>query len=123
MYLRFPPPLRSDHPPHIMALWFPRGLRKASNCRKTIFAAQLPSPEAILKQEEMPSLVGRGHSGGIFEDSLGEGNCESKTAARQLESQFCREASRCLAVPSGFIDIAGCSSTVSREFGGSAKDV
>ena len=32
---------------------------------------------------------------------MGEGNCESKIAARQWGVNFCREASRCLAGPSG----------------------
>ena len=39
--------------------------------------------------------------GGILRDNLGEGNCESKIAARQWGVNFCREASRCLAGPSG----------------------
>ena len=35
--------------------------------------------------------------GGILRDNLGEGNCESKIAARQWGVNFRREASRCLA--------------------------
>ena len=43
----------------------------------------------------------RGNSGGILRDDWGEGNCESKIAARQWESMCCRETFRCLAEPSG----------------------
>ena len=39
--------------------------------------------------------------GGILRSNFGEGNCESKIAARQWRVNFCREASRCLARPSG----------------------
>ena len=41
--------------------------------------------------------------GGILRDNLAEGNCESKIAARQWGVNFCREASRCLAGPSGLV--------------------
>ena len=49
----------------------------------------------------MSSTVGRGNLGGILRDNLGEGKCDSKIAARQWGVNFCREASRCLAGPSG----------------------
>ena len=78
----------------------PRG----KNCRETVFAAQLPhntlTKGAILKEENMSSLVGRGNLGGILRDNLGEGN-ESQHCRETVGSQFCREASRCLAGPSG----------------------
>ena len=47
-------------------------------------AAQLPSPRGqFRKREKNPSLLwGRGNLGGILRDNLGEGNCESKIAAR-----------------------------------------
>ena len=38
---------------------------------------------------------------GIFRDTLGEGNCESKIVARQWGVKPCREASKCLAGPFG----------------------
>ena len=40
--------------------------------------------------------------GGILGDNLGEGNCGSKIVSRQWGDNFCREASRCLAGPSGW---------------------
>ena len=51
--------------------------------------------------KKSPLLWGRGNLGGILRDNLGEVNCESKIAAGQLGVNFCREASRCLAGPSG----------------------
>ena len=41
---------------------------------------------AVLKQEKMSSIVGERHLGGILRDNLGEGNGESKIAARQTVS-------------------------------------
>ena len=57
----------------------------------------------ILKEAKKPSL-GRERQfwRGILRDNLREGNCESKIAARQWGVDFCREASRCLAGPSGW---------------------
>ena len=66
-------------------------------------AAQLPSPRGqFWKRKKCPLLRGRGNLGGILRDNLGEGNWESKIAARQWRVNFCREASRCLARPSGY---------------------
>ena len=42
--------------------------------------------------KKQPLLWGRSNLGGILRDDLGEGNCESKIAARQWEVIFCREA-------------------------------
>ena len=69
-------------------------------------AAQLPSPVgAVLKEKKkrplLSSLVWRSNWGGVVRDNLGEGNCESKIAAREWGVNFCREALRCLAGPSG----------------------
>ena len=51
----------------------------------------------------------RGNFGGILRDNLGEGNCESKIAARQWGVNFRCEASRCLAGPSGWkVKWGGC---------------
>ena len=60
-------------------------------------------PDALCttKRKKCPLLWGRGNLGGILGDNLGEGNCESKIAARQWGVNFCCEASRCLAGPSG----------------------
>ena len=70
----------------------PRG----KNCRETSFAAQLPRNYPHrgddLKEDKTSSLVGRGKLGGILRVNLGEGNCESKIAARQWGVNFCREA-------------------------------
>ena len=66
------------------------------SCRAITF-----STGTILKEEKCPLLWGRGNLGGILRDNLGEGNWESKIAARQWGVNFCREASRCLARPSG----------------------
>ena len=61
-------------------------------------AAQLPPPRGqFWKRKKSPLLWGRGILGGILRGNLGEGNCES----RQWGVNFCREASRCLAGPSG----------------------
>ena len=38
---------------------------------------------------KLPLLWGRGNLGGILRDNLGEGNCESKVAARQWGVNFC----------------------------------
>ena len=54
------------------------------------------------KRKKCPLLWGRGNLGGILRDNLGEGNWESKIAARQWGVNFCREASRCLAGSSGW---------------------
>ena len=82
----------------------PRG----ENCRETIFCRPIAAQGsltagAILKDEKKPSLVGERQLGGISRDNLGEGNCEPKNAARQWGVNFCREASRCLAGPSGIL--------------------
>ena len=76
----------------------PRGKK----CRETMFAAQLPRnyPHRegnFQRRQKSPLLQGRG----ILRDILGEGNCESKIATRKWGVNFCREASRCLAGPSG----------------------
>ena len=65
-------------------------------------AAQLPSPRGANSKEvkKCPLLWGSGNLGGILRD-LGEGSCESTIAARQWGVNFYREASRCLAGPSG----------------------
>ena len=79
----------------------PRG----KNCRETIlplnYRAIILTAGAILKEKKCPLLRGRGSLGGILRGNLGEGNCESKLAARQWGVNFCREALRCLARPSG----------------------
>ena len=70
-------------------------------CRS--IAAQLPSPRGnFARGENVLKNVARGNLGGILRDSLGEGSCESKIAARQWGVNFYREASRCLAGPLGF---------------------
>ena len=91
--------------------FLPRGPGEASRCRKAKIAARRVLPlncraitltaGALLKEEKKPSLVGERHLEAISRDNLGEGNCESKFAARQWGVNFCREASRCLAGPSG----------------------
>ena len=62
-------------------------------CCETISAAQLPRnyPHrgGNLERGKMPFLAGRVNLGGILRDDLGEGNCESKTAARQWGANFC----------------------------------
>ena len=79
----------------------PRG----KNCRETIFAAQLPRnyPRRGGNFESRRKALSCGGEA-IWEvflrGNLGEGNCESRIAARQWGVNFCREASRCLAVPS-----------------------
>ena len=80
----------------------PRG----KNCRETICVSQLPRNYShrggnLERRKKKPLLWGRGNLGGILRDNLGEGNCESKIAARQWGVNFCREASRCLARLSG----------------------
>ena len=66
------------------------------------FAAQLPSPQGQFGNKQKSSLLwGRGNLVGILRDNLGKCNCESKIAARQWGVNLCREASRCLAGPSG----------------------
>ena len=76
----------------------PRGKKKTArqflplSCRATTLTAGVS-----LKEEKKPSLVGERPFGGYLRDNLGEGNCESKIAARQWGVNFCREALRCLA--------------------------
>ena len=100
-----------------MGIWganhgFPRGPGEASQCREAKIAARQVLPlsfraialtvGAILKEEKMPSLVGRGNLGGIVRDNSCEGNCGSKIAARQsaVGSQFLpRDIKRALWVP------------------------
>ena len=69
----------------------PRG----KNCRETIFAARLPRnyPHrgGNFERGNCPRLGGRRNLGGILRGNLGEGNCESKIAARQWGVKFCRE--------------------------------
>ena len=56
-------------------------------CRS--IGVQLPSPPgAILKDEKISSIVGRGNLGGILRDTLGEGNRESKLPRDSGESIF-----------------------------------
>ena len=57
---------------------------------------------AILKEEKSLLLWGRGDLRGILRDDLGEGDCESKIAARQWRVNFCREIFTCLSAPSGY---------------------
>ena len=58
---------------------------------------------AILKEERKPSFVGERQFGRHFKRQFGcEGNCESKIAPRHRGVNSCREASRCLAGPSGW---------------------
>ena len=91
--------------------WEPRGPREASKCREVKIAARqflsltcraiTLTAGAILKEEKIPLLWGRGNLGGILRGNLGEGNCESKIGARQWRVNFGRQAFRCLAGPSG----------------------
>ena len=57
------------------------GLSRLSKslCVQTLCAFSLP----YLKEEEWHLLWGKGNLGGILRDNLGEGDCESKIAARQ----------------------------------------
>ena len=64
-----------------------------------IVGGKLQDITLFLKKK--PLLWVRGNLGGILSDTLGEGNCESKIAARQWGVNFRREASRCLPRPSG----------------------
>ena len=68
------------------------------------FCAIALTTGAILKEEKMASTVGGERQFGrhFKRESLGEGNCRSKIAARQWGVNFCSEASRCLAEPSGW---------------------
>ena len=69
-------------------------------CRS--ITAQLPSPRGqFRKRNKNPLFCGRGNLAGSLGDTLGEGNCESTIAARQWGANFCREALRCRAGPSG----------------------
>ena len=91
----------------------PRGPGEASWCREANIAARqfLPlnchaitlTAGGTFERRKKPLLWGRGNLGGILRDNLGEGNCKSKIAARQWGVSFCREASRCLAGPSGWV--------------------
>ena len=63
--------------------------------------APLPSLQGCTVKEETPLSGWRGDVGGIVRENLCEGICESKIAARQWGVNFCREALRCLAGPSG----------------------
>ena len=84
----------------------PRGPGEASWCREAKTAARqflllicraiALTTGATLKEEDCPLLWGRGNLGGILRDNFGEGNWESKIAARQWGVNFCREASKCL---------------------------
>ena len=57
---------------------------------------------ALLKEEKMSSLVGRGNLGGILRDNLVARVSESQKLRETVGSQFLScEASRCLAGPSG----------------------
>ena len=82
-------------------------MSRGKNSRETIFVSQLsrkyPHREGKFERGKKALLWGRGNLGGILGDNLGEGNCEPKIVARQSlwGVIFCREASRCLAGPSG----------------------
>ena len=81
-------------------------MSQGKNCREAIFVSQLsrnyPHRGGDLERGKKPPLVGvRDGLGGILGDNLGEGNCESKIVLRERGDNFCREASRCLAGPSG----------------------
>ena len=98
-FVRFSTPLFFP-PPHGVLWKLPRD----NFCRS--IASQLPSPRGrFWKRKNCPLWWARDSLGGILRGNLGEGNCESKIAARQWESIFCREASRCLARPSGSVRV------------------
>ena len=88
----------------------PRGPREASWCREAKIAARqfLPlncraitlTTGAILKEEKMSSSVGERQFGRHFMRQFGRG---------ELRVKNCREASRCLAGPSGNITTLGAS--------------
>ena len=81
--------------------WLARQQMPRDNACRSV-AAQLPSSrDYIWKRKQSPLLWGRGNLGGILRGNLGEGSCESKTAARQRGVKFCRETLRCLLGPSG----------------------
>ena len=104
--------------------WLPKFCRtqrfcRTSKCHEAKIAATQCLPLScraitltagvILKRPKLPLLWGRGNLGGILRDNLGEpgeGNCESnfccKTTGSRRGLNFCREALRCLAGPSGF---------------------
>ena len=86
--------------------WCREANMRGKNCRGTTFCrsieAQLPSPRGqFWKKTKRPLLWGERQFGRHLRDNLGGGNCESKLAARQWGDNFCLEASRCLAGPSG----------------------
>ena len=66
----------------------------------------VPSPQGQCwkrKKALYSSLLwGRGNLGVILRDSVGEGNCESKIAARKRGVHACRDTFRSLAGPSGY---------------------
>ena len=99
----------ASSPPSTQRAWRGILMPRSKNCRETIFAAQLPRNliyphrRANFERRKKRALSCGGEAiwGGILRDNLGEGNCESKIAARQWGVNFCCEASRCLARPSG----------------------
>ena len=72
--------------------WRDISMPRGKNCGETICAAQVPSPRGqFSKRTKNPLLWGRGNLGGILRDNLGEGNYESKIAARHWGINFYRE--------------------------------
>ena len=103
-------------PPNPLSISLSRSLRNSQNFHQptsseTAFGGSRkmvsdgPSSQGFAFQYVLPLPLalpwGRGNLGGILRDNLGEGNCASKIAAREWGVNFCREASRCLAGPSG----------------------
>ena len=80
-------------------------MSRVKNWRETILVSQLsrnyPRRGGDFERGIKALLGVRDNSGGILRDNLGEGNRESKIAARQLGVNFCRETSRYLAGPPG----------------------
>ena len=89
----------------------PRGPGEASWCHEAKIAARqfLPlncraitlTTGAILKEEKMSSIVGERQFGRHFKRQFGWGQLRVKNCRETVGSQFCREASRCLAGRSG----------------------